>query len=166
MLDGMINYFQFVLVVVKAIIEIMFEPKALRQRAELIEKTDLSPEALLQGMSSDMFEQRVFDLQLTYGEIVALMAAADKEPHGYLRFVGFFTFCFTHNLLNFEREKRLRLLQLSMQKEAANNVSTSSTASICDAMNEARARAGLDLSLAAASAQRPGQQRFHSIRRL
>ena len=65
MLDGMINYFQFVLVVVKAIIEIMFEPKALPQRAELIEKTDLSPEALLQGMSSDMFEQRVFDLQLT-----------------------------------------------------------------------------------------------------
>jgi hypothetical protein len=27
----------------------MFEPKALRQRAELIEKIDLSPEALLEG---------------------------------------------------------------------------------------------------------------------
>ena len=144
-LDGMINYFQFVPVVAKAI-EIMFEPKALRQRAELIEKTDLSPEALLQGMSSDMFEQRLLtlfksydidhnglldqnefvacleslDLQLTYGEMVALMAAADVEQNGYLKFEEFVGF-FTHNLLNLEREKRLRLLQSSMQKEAAGN---------------------------------------------
>lgn len=147
-LDGMINYFQFVPVVAKAI-EIMFEPKALRQRAELIEKTDLSPEALLQGMSSDMFEQRLLtlfksydidhngmldqnefvacleslDLQLSYGEMVALMAAADTEQHGYLKFEEFVGF-FTHNLLNLEREKRLRLLQSSMQKEAAGHCKT------------------------------------------
>lgn len=144
-LDGMINYFQFVPVVAKAI-EIMFEPKALRQRAELIEKTDLSPEALLQGMSSDMFEQRLLtlfksydidhnglldqnefiacleslDLQLTYGEMVALMAAADTEQHGYLKFEEFVGF-FTHNLLNLEREKRLRLLQSSMQNDGGSN---------------------------------------------
>lgn len=146
-LDGMINYFQFVPVVAKAI-EIMFEPKALRQRAELIEKTDLSPEALLQGMSSDMFEQRLLtlfksydidhnglldqnefiacleslDLQLTYGEMVALMAAADIEQHGYLKFEEFVGF-FTHNLLNLEREKRLRLLQSSIQVESGGNAS-------------------------------------------
>jgi Ca2+-binding EF-hand superfamily protein len=137
-LDGMINYFQFVPIVAKAI-EIMFEPKALRQRAELIEKTDLSPEALLQGMTSDMFEQRLLtlfksydidhngmldqsefvacleslDLQLSYGEMVALMAAADTAQHGFLKFEEFVGF-FTHNLLNLEREKRLRLLQSSM----------------------------------------------------
>ena len=63
--EGMINYFQFVPVVAKAI-EIMFEPKALRQRAELIEKTDLSPEALLQGMHSEMFEQRLMTLFKSY----------------------------------------------------------------------------------------------------
>ncbi|KAJ1384148.1 hypothetical protein B484DRAFT_410895, partial [Ochromonadaceae sp. CCMP2298] len=63
--EGMINYFHFVPVVSKAI-ELMFEPKALRQRAELIEKTDLSPEALLQGMSSEMFEQRLMTLFKSY----------------------------------------------------------------------------------------------------
>jgi Ca2+-binding EF-hand superfamily protein len=139
-LDGMINYFQFIPVVAKAI-EIMFEPKALRQRAELIEKTDLSPEALLQGMSSEMFEQRLLtlfksydidhngtldqnefiacleslDLQLSYGEMVALMAAADVEQAGFLKFEDFVGF-FTHNLLNLEREKHIRLLQTSLHK--------------------------------------------------
>jgi Ca2+-binding EF-hand superfamily protein len=139
-LDGMINYFQFVPVVAKAI-EIMFEPRALRQRAELIEKTDLSPEALLQGMSSEMFEQRLLtlfksydidhngtldqnefiacleslDLQLSYGEMVALMATADVAQHGFLKFEDFVGF-FTHNLLNLEREKHIRLLQSSLHK--------------------------------------------------
>lgn len=142
--EGMINYFQFVPVVAKAI-EIMFEPKALRQRAELIEKTDLSPEALLQGMSSEMFEQRLLtlfksydidhsggldqnefiacleslDLQLSYGEMVALFAAADVEHTGILKFIDFMDF-FTHNLLNLEREKHLRLLQSSMTTQASN----------------------------------------------
>lgn len=140
-LEGMINYFQFIPVVAKAI-EFMFEPKSLRQRAELIEKTDLSPEALLKGMSSEMFEQRLLtlfksydidhsggldqnefiacleslELQLTYGEMVALMAAADTKHHGYLRFDEFVSF-FTRNLLHLEREKHIRLLQASMQKD-------------------------------------------------
>jgi Ca2+-binding EF-hand superfamily protein len=137
--EGMINYFQFVPVVAKAI-EIMFEPKALRQRAELIEKTDLSPEALLQGMQSDMFEQRLMtlfksydidksgnldqnefiacleslDLQLSYAEMVALMASADVDRTGALSFADFMGF-FTHNLLNLERERHVRLMQSSMQ---------------------------------------------------
>ncbi|KAJ1432023.1 hypothetical protein B484DRAFT_395173, partial [Ochromonadaceae sp. CCMP2298] len=121
----------------------MFEPKALRQRAELIEKTDLSPEALLQGMSSEMFEQRLMtlfksydidhsggldqnefiacleslDLQLSYAEMVALMASADTEHTGLLKFGDFVGF-FTHNLLSLEREKHLRLLQSSMNAQA------------------------------------------------
>lgn len=139
--EGMINYFQFVPVVAKAI-EIMFEPKALRQRAELIEKTDLSPEALLQGMQSDMFEQRLMtlfksydidksgsldqnefiacleslDLQLSYAEMVALMASADVNHTGALSFQDFMGF-FTHNLLNLERERHVRLMQTSMNNQ-------------------------------------------------
>lgn len=140
--EGMINYFQFVPVVAKAI-EIMFEPKALRQRAELIEKTDLSPEALLQGMHSDMFEQRLMtlfksydidksgsldqnkfiacleslDLQLSYAEMVALMASADVDHTGALKFPQFMGF-FTHNLLNLEKERHVRLMQTSMNNQA------------------------------------------------
>eukprot|EP01038_Epipyxis_sp_PR26KG_P005066 gene5066-7070_t len=145
-LDGMINYYQFIPVVAKAI-ELMFEPKALRQRAELIEKTDLSPEALLNGMSSEMFEQRLLtlfksydidrsggldqnefiacldslELELTYGEMVALMAQADIHHYGFLQFEDFVQF-FTRNLLNLEREKHIRLLQNSMStKQTVNN---------------------------------------------
>ena len=150
--EGMINYFQFVPVVAKAI-EIMFEPKALRQRAELIEKTDLSPEALLHGMQqqNDMFEQRLMtlfksydidksgtldqnefiacleslDLQLSYAEMVALMASADVEHHGVLSFSDFLGF-FTHNLLNLEKERHIRLMQNTMQQQH-NTTNTTNT---------------------------------------
>ena len=131
--EGMINYFQFIPVVAKAI-EIMFEPKALRQRAELIERTDLSPEGLIQGMSTDAFEQRLLtlfksydiersgaldqnefiacleslDLQLTYAESVALFHSADREHSGMVEFESFISF-FTNNLLDLEREKQIRL---------------------------------------------------------
>lgn len=63
--EGMIDYNQFCPVVAKTI-EIMFEPKTLRQRAELIEKTDLSPEALLQGMTTDEFLQKMTTLFKSY----------------------------------------------------------------------------------------------------
>lgn len=139
-LDGMINYFQFIPVVAKAI-EIMFEPKALRQRAELIEKTDLSPEALLHCMNMpEVFSQRLstlfksydidhngkldqnefiaclesLDFRLTYDEMVNLMNnSADTQHRGYLEFYDFMAF-FQHNLLHLEREKRIRVLQNSM----------------------------------------------------
>lgn len=142
-LDGHINYYQFIPIVTKAI-ELMFEPKALRQRAELIARTDLSPEALLQGMgmSQDAFEDRLLtlfksydidhngtldqnefiacleslELQLTKGEMVALMASADVAQHGFLGFEDFVKF-FSHNLLHLEREKRIRLLQSSMDMQ-------------------------------------------------
>lgn len=141
-LDGYINYYQFIPVVTKAI-ELMFEPKALRQRAELIARTDLSPEALLHGMgmSQEAFEERLLtlfksydidhngtldqnefiacleslELQLTKGEMVALMATADVAQHGFLGFEDFVKF-FSHNLLHLEREKRIRLLQSSLDQ--------------------------------------------------
>jgi Ca2+-binding EF-hand superfamily protein len=52
-------------VITKAI-EIMMEPKALRQRAELIENTDLSAEALLQGMSTAAFSKKIMTLFRSY----------------------------------------------------------------------------------------------------
>jgi Ca2+-binding EF-hand superfamily protein len=50
--NGDVDYVQFLPVASKAI-EYMFEPKALRQRAELIEKTDLSSENLLSAITED-----------------------------------------------------------------------------------------------------------------
>jgi Ca2+-binding EF-hand superfamily protein len=139
--EGMINYFQFIPVVAKAI-EIMFEPKALRQRAELIEKTDLSPEGLIQGMSTDAFEQRLLtlfksydiersgaldqnefiacleslDLQLTYAESVALFHSADREHSGMVDFEGFISF-FANNLVALEREKQIRLHTITAEDD-------------------------------------------------
>jgi Ca2+-binding EF-hand superfamily protein len=50
---GDVDYIQFVPIAAKAI-EYMFEPKALRQRAELIEKTDLGSEELLHAATTDV----------------------------------------------------------------------------------------------------------------
>ena len=49
-IDGYVDYRQFVPIAAKTI-EIMYEPHALKQRAELIEKTDLTPESLLHGLT-------------------------------------------------------------------------------------------------------------------
>ena len=51
-----VDYHQFVPVAAKAI-EYMFEPKALRQRAELIEKTDLSSEHLVDVLATQGVEE-------------------------------------------------------------------------------------------------------------
>jgi hypothetical protein len=56
--DYKVNYMHFAPIAAKTI-EIMFEPKALRMRAELIESTDLSPEVLLKGDSSEEFTRRL-----------------------------------------------------------------------------------------------------------
>lgn len=140
-LDGQINYFQFIPACAKAI-ELMFEPKALRQRAELIENTDLSSEALLHGLSADKFEQRLatlfksvdidhsgnldqeeffmclqsLELQLTKGEMQALFDQADSNCNKTITFDEFIRF-FSHNLLNLEREKHLRQLQRKKKEE-------------------------------------------------
>jgi Ca2+-binding EF-hand superfamily protein len=142
--DGLINYFQFVPGCAKAI-ELMFEPLALRQRAELIENTDLSSEALLNGLSADVFEQRLatlfksvdidhsgnldqeeffmclqsLELQLTRGEMLALFDQADSNNNKAITFDEFIRF-FSHNLLSLEREKHLRQLQKNLKRDKRN----------------------------------------------
>jgi Ca2+-binding EF-hand superfamily protein len=134
-LDGMINYYQFIPLVAKTI-EIMFEPKALRQRAELIEKTSYTTEALLEGIHQDGFRHKLLtlfkcydidhnnlldenefmaclaalDLQLTRGEILSLMNASAVSSPGTLQFDEFATF-FSNNLMTLEKEKHTRILQ-------------------------------------------------------
>jgi hypothetical protein len=110
--DGFINMHQFVPMAVK-MIEMMFDPEALRTRAELISNTDLSVEALLEGESPELFEKRLIllfkthnvdnsgeldmeqfyncldslKLNLTKTEILALIATADLDHSGTIRFV-------------------------------------------------------------------------------
>mmetsp|Transcript_24560 Transcript_24560/g.36164 ORF Transcript_24560/g.36164 Transcript_24560/m.36164 type:complete len:1432 (-) Transcript_24560:98-4393(-) len=133
--DGKVNYLHFAPVAAKTI-ELMFEPRALRQRAELIETSDLSPEVLLNGTSPEVFVSRLqslfksydidkkgelnakqframlesMDLQLSPGEILSLMAIADYNNNGAISFDEFCEFCM-NNLLHLEREKHIRLLQ-------------------------------------------------------
>lgn len=140
--DNMIDYVNFIPVVSKAI-ELMFDPKTIRLRAELIEQTDLSTEALLGGLSTEDFVSRLrslfksydvdgsgsidfdefiscmeaLDLQLSYAEMVTMMDTADEDHNGSLQFGEFVEF-FTHNLLNLEREKHLRRLQSSIHELA------------------------------------------------
>ena len=137
--DGYVDYRQFVPVAAKTI-EIMYEPHALKQRAELIEKTDLTPEALLQGQTPEVFKRRLLvlfkscdtdksgfldmkefrscleslDLKLSPQEINALMASADSDGNGTIDFEEFADFC-AHNLLHLEREKHIRALRDSME---------------------------------------------------
>lgn len=71
-------------VVAKAI-EIMMEPKALRQRAELIENTDLSAEALLQGMSTKDFSNKISTLfrYIRHRILVTTHILADNAIRSY-----------------------------------------------------------------------------------
>ena len=132
--DGLVNYWHFVPIAAKTI-EMMFDPKALRRRAELLEKTEMSASSLL-GMTPESVQRRLMslfksydadksgdlnptefracleslDLQLTAGEIMALMATADVNHDGHVDFTEFCEFC-TTNLLHLEREKHIRALQ-------------------------------------------------------
>ena len=133
--DGRVNYHLFCPVAAKTI-ELMFEPKALKQRAELIETSDLSPEILLNGTSNEVFVERLealfqnydtdkigeldakqframlesMDLMLSPGEILSIMAVADYNGNGL---ISFEEFCIK-NLLHLEREKHIRVLQKSI----------------------------------------------------
>lgn len=133
--EGRVNYLQFTPIAAKTI-ELMFEPKTLRQRAELIETSDLSPEVLLNGENPQVFINRLkslfksydlerkgelnakqframlesMDLQLTPSEILSLMAIADYNNNGFISFDEFCEFCM-NNLLHLEREKHIRMLQ-------------------------------------------------------
>jgi Ca2+-binding EF-hand superfamily protein len=136
--DGKVNYHLFCPVAAKTI-ELMFEPKALKQRAELIETSDLSPETLLNGTSNEVFVERLeslfqahdtdklgeldakqfrsmleaMDLMLSPAEILSIMAIADNNGNGLISFDEFSKFCIK-NLLHLEREKHIRVLQKSL----------------------------------------------------
>ena len=136
--DGRVNYHKFCPVAAKTI-ELMFEPKSLKQRAELIDSSDLSPEILLNGTSNEAFEERLknlfqnfdtdkageldakqframlesMDLMLTPAEILSIMAIADYNSNGLISFEEFSKFCIK-NLLHLEREKHIRVLQKSI----------------------------------------------------
>jgi hypothetical protein len=49
MSDGNVDYFKFIPLVANTI-KLLFDPKNLRQRAEMIESEDLSCESLLKGI--------------------------------------------------------------------------------------------------------------------
>ena len=134
-IEGRVNYLHFTPIAAKTI-ELMFEPKTLRQRAELIETSDLSPQVLLNGENPTVFINRLkslfksydlerkgelnakqframlesMDLQLTSSEILSLMAIADYNNNGFISFDEFCEFCL-NNLLHLEREKHIRMLQ-------------------------------------------------------
>lgn len=140
-IDGYVDYRQFVPIAAKTI-EIMYEPHALKQRAELIEKTDLTPESLLHGLTPEVFKRRLLvlfkscdtdksgfldmkefkacleslDLKLTPQEVNALMASADADGNGQIDFNEFAEFC-AHNLMHLEREKHIRALRDSIQND-------------------------------------------------
>eukprot|EP00607_Mallomonas_marina_P005871 CAMPEP_0182439338 /NCGR_PEP_ID=MMETSP1167-20130531/86376_1 /TAXON_ID=2988 /ORGANISM="Mallomonas Sp, Strain CCMP3275" /LENGTH=735 /DNA_ID=CAMNT_0024633015 /DNA_START=2016 /DNA_END=4220 /DNA_ORIENTATION=- len=139
--DGKVNYWKFIPTAAKAI-EMMFDPKALRQRAELIEKEDMSTETLMKGVTTESISQRLMtlfksydidhsgqldpkqfracleslDLYLSAGEILTLMAIADKDNSGLVSFQEFCDFC-ANNLVHLEREKHIRELQAAVLDE-------------------------------------------------
>eukprot|EP01041_Mallomonas_annulata_P004128 gene4128-8205_t len=139
--DGKVNYWRFVPIAAKTI-EMMFDPKALRRRAELIEKSDISAETLLKGITQDSIQRRLMtlfksydvdhsgeldpkefracleslDLRLSAGEILTLMAVADQDHSGSISYIEFCEFC-SNNLVHLEREKHIRLLQSAVSYE-------------------------------------------------
>ena len=139
--EGMVNYNQFMPVAAKTI-EIMCEPKALRQRAELIEKTDLSANSLLHGMSTEEFQNKLttlfksydvdksglidrdelkaclssFDFEIPENSLSLLLITSNITTDGSLTLEGFVKF-FSDNLLMLEKERQLKLLQESVHKQ-------------------------------------------------
>ena len=135
MSDGNVDYFKFIPRVANTI-KLLFEPRNLRQRAEMIENEDLSCESLLKGMSSEDFERQLrtmfisydtnrsgaldqeefirclksLELELTETEMVGLMIVADPKQIGSIGFEDFVKFL-SLNLMHLVREKHLRQLQ-------------------------------------------------------
>ena len=119
----------------------MFEPRALRQRAELVDKTDLSSKSLTEGLGKAQEEERLkalfktcdsdkskglnevefqrcldsLELELGPDETIALFACAEKNDNNELAFPDFVTF-FNKNLIHLEREKHVRILQSTLHK--------------------------------------------------
>jgi len=79
-MDGDVDYYQFIPIAVKTI-QYMFEPKALRQRAELIEKTDLSSENLMDALTHSLEELTT--------RVSGLFKACDVNHSGSLNLLEF-----------------------------------------------------------------------------
>ena len=133
--DGMLQYYQYVPTLARTI-EKMFDPKVLRQRAELITKTDLSVDALLEKMPPNALDERLFalfkshdidhngvlneeefrrcldslDLGLSRDEILLFLISADSTHKCLISFEDFKRF-FKENLKNLNSDKHLRTVQ-------------------------------------------------------
>lgn len=133
--NGMLPYYQYVPTIAKTI-ELMFDPKALRQRAELITKTDLSVDALLEKMPPDALDERLFalfkshdvdhngvlneeefrrcldslDLGLSKDEILLFLISADSSHQCLISFDDFKRF-FKENLKTLNSDKHLKTVQ-------------------------------------------------------
>lgn len=141
-IEGSVNYYTFIPVVAKAI-DLMHDPKTLRQRAELIEKSDLSAEALLKDISPAELEHKLMslfkshdldhsktlnfyefsnclkslDLEVKDDEASVMLLKADSTDTQELNFSDFCKFV-QENLLTMEKEKHLRVLQKMLHKHS------------------------------------------------
>ena len=133
--DGMLQYYQYVPTLARTI-EKMFDPKVLRQRAELITKTDLSVDALLEKMPPTVLDERLFalfkshdvdrngvlneeefgrcldslDLGLSKDEVLLFLISADSTHKCLISFEDFKRF-FKENLKTLNSDKHLRVVQ-------------------------------------------------------
>ncbi|GMH75896.1 hypothetical protein TrLO_g14911 [Triparma laevis f. longispina] len=140
-IDGMVDYWKFVPTAAKAI-ENMFEPTAIAQRANLLEQSNTSDEALMQGRQREEVEDMVrkrfkasdvdgdgwlnpqefskclesLELGLSKSEINALMTAADLDGNGFIDLDEFVQLAYDQ-LLYLEREKHIRELQSTVINE-------------------------------------------------
>ena len=140
--DGFVDYHAFV-PMASRVIEQMYDPEALKQRAALIAQADMGGGSLVHGLAPDVFQRRLLnlfksydtdrsgsldahefqacmdsmELHLTNSEVMALMTAADTDGSGHVDMDEFTEFC-THNLMHLEREKHIRSLQASMKKQS------------------------------------------------
>ena len=141
-IDGFVDYHAFVPMAAR-VIEQMYDPGALKQRAALIEQSEMGGGSTVHGLAPDVFQRRLLnlfksydtdrsgsldahefqacmdsmDLHLTNSEVMALMTAADTDGSGHVDMDEFTEFC-THNLMHLEREKHIRSLQASMKKQS------------------------------------------------
>ncbi len=142
--DGLIDYHAFIPMAAR-VIEQMYDPAALKQRANLIAQSEVGGGggSLVNGVEPEVFQRRLLtlfksydtdrsgsldsrefkacmdsmDLHLTPSEVLALMTAADTDGSGHVDLDEFTEFC-THNLMHLEREKHIRSLQNSMKKQS------------------------------------------------
>eukprot|EP01042_Synura_sphagnicola_P004043 gene4043-5088_t len=143
--DGMVDYWSFVPMAARTI-EMMFDPKSLRKRAELIERSDLSASSFVEDQTPESMHRKLMtlfkshdldksgdlnqfefrscmqslDLQLEASEIDDLMKVADLDDDGKISFVEFGDF-FKRHMTRLERERNIR----NIEHEVISSVETS-----------------------------------------